>query len=96
MFFSFLNAQGYTAPPTPYVFLNAGMQTIAKPESKPGWIYFKDNFSTPVEDVFTTHASAFGLGVDDSLGVVNDWVDELGWRRVRFIQFYKSVKVYGS
>lgn len=79
-----------------YTFWNAEMQAIAKPESKPGWVYFKDNFNTPIQDIFTTHAVAFGLGSNDSMVLVKQKTDDLGWEHITYKHYYEGYNVLTS
>lgn len=86
-------AQSNQAPPPSYEFWNSEMQAIADSSSKPGLIYFKDDFDTPPEDIFTVHKEAFGLGEDDSMYLYKEKIDELGWGHQRFKQYFNGFQV---
>ena len=79
-----------------YTFWNADMQAIAKPESKEGWIQFKNTVTTAPQNIFTTHAAAFGLGVNDQMVLVSTEIDNLGWTHYKFKQKHDGFEVYGS
>lgn len=94
--YTYTFAQGnQTAVPT-YEFWNPAMQAIAKPNSKPGWIYFKDDFTTPPEQIFTLHKEAFGLGVDDSMLIYKEVVDEFGIEHSYYKRFFNNIEIYNS
>lgn len=69
------------------------MQAIAKPNSQPGLIYFKDDFDTPPEEIFTVHKEAFGLGEDDSMYLFREKIVDSTKQIYAFKQFYKGKEV---
>ncbi|MEZ4979083.1 MAG: hypothetical protein R2772_07275 [Chitinophagales bacterium] len=81
---------------TPFQFWNSELQAIAKPESREGWIFFKDDFSTSPTSIFTTHKNAFNLGPDDEMILTKTKTDNLGWTHYFFQQEYKGINVDGA
>jgi hypothetical protein len=95
-YYIFSSAQSNQAVAPGYEFWNPAMQAIAKPNSKPGWIYFKDDFSTPPVQIFTVHKEAFGLGLNDSMYLFKQKTDELGIQHFYLKRINSTIEIFNS
>lgn len=77
-------------------FWNAALRRIAKPNSKPGWIYFQDSLNINALTVFQEFKPAFRLREEDSLGLKKVKEDDLGLEHYYFDQYYKNVRIEGG
>ena len=64
------------------------MQAIAKPESKEGHIYFKDNLTTPNQQILSVQKTAFGLTNNDQAELIDTWTYKDGSQHYKYIQKY--------
>ena len=78
-----------------YQSLIPSLQQISTPNSEQGWIYFKDPQAINPSNVFTTYANEFGLGSNDTMLVVKNETNNLGFEETWYQQFYKNIKVEG-
>lgn len=79
-----------------YSFWNPDMLAIAKPESRPGWIFFNDSLTTPANQIFVAHASAFGLGQNDEMVLKESYTDEFGINHLKFSRFNNGKLVFAN
>lgn len=76
--------------------LNSQMKEIAKPESIPTWIKFKDDIIIDPITIFLEHKVAFNLKENDKMVLYETVMDDLGFTHYRFQQYYKDIKVDGG
>lgn len=69
------------------------LSVIATPNSKEGWIYFKNPSAINPNTVFSAYSAAFNLGNDDQMLFVKDIVDNLGIKHTFYQQHYKGIKL---
>lgn len=77
-------------------FWNETLAKIAKPESTPGWIKFKDDANINPKTLFTDYKQAFNLGKDDKMILEETSKDNLGYTLYSYQQYYKNVKIDGA
>lgn len=77
-------------------FWNEALERIAKPNSKPGWIYFKDSTFIDAATVFQVYKTAFRLKAADSLGLKKFKEDNLGYVHLYFDQYYNNIRIEGG
>lgn len=76
--------------------LSPKLLEIAKPESKPNWIKFKEGISITPTTVFTKYKDAFNLRDNDKMALFKTEKDNLGFTHYRYQQYYKNIKVEGA
>jgi len=78
------------------VSLNPQMKKIAKPESEPNWIKFKEDVRIEPKTIFIDYKSAFNLKEDDEMIIYEVLMDDLGFTHYQFHQYYKNIKIDGA
>src|SRR3954471_4944551 len=77
--------------------LNPKFNTIAKPESSKGWIYFRQDYKANPQTIFSDLKDAFELSADDQVVLQKTEKDNLGLTTYRYQQYYKNHPVlYGE
>lgn len=76
--------------------LNAQMKKVAKPESKPNWIKFKDNTNINPVTIFIELKPAFDLKENDKMVLYETEKDDLGFTHFRYQQYYRNIKIDGG
>lgn len=75
----------------------SSLEQIAMPVSgTTDWVRFKADFKTLHNDLFSLHAEAFGLGINDIMLLQKSEADKLGMTHHRYKQTYKGVPVWGA
>lgn len=73
------------------------MQALAKPQSNPNWIEFRDDLRLNPSTIFRDYKEAFSLKAGDSMLLQKKVVDELRFNHFRYQQLYKNRRVvYGE
>lgn len=81
-----------TPPP-----LHPELGVLAKPQSTPNWIYFREGTSINPATIFTDLKEAFQLSAADTMLLVKNERDNLGFQQYRYQQYYKNHRiVYGE
>ena len=73
--------------------LNPVMRKIAKPESEPNWIKFKDSININPETIFIEFKPAFDLRENDTMLISKIEKDDLGFTHYHYQQYYKNIKI---
>jgi len=77
--------------------LNPKMEAVARPESTPNWIDFREGTVINPLTIFNDLGEAFELSADDKMTVIKTESDEIGFNHFRYQQYYKNLKVvYGE
>jgi Zn-dependent metalloprotease len=76
--------------------LNTKMQKIAKSESTPNWVKFKDDVRINPKTVFIDKKSEFDLKENDKMVLNRTEKDDLGFTHYQYQQYYKNIKVDGG
>ncbi len=78
-------------------FWNSDLQRIAKTESRPDWVYFKEGSNLDPSTIFKQQKSAFQLRAADEMRLKRTDVDDYGFSHHRYQQYYKGIPVeYGE
>ena len=77
--------------------LNSKMDAIAKPQSTPNWIEFREEAKINPLTIFNDYQQAFELTANDNMSIVKTEKDDIEFTHYRYQQFYKNLKVmYGE
>jgi bacillolysin len=77
--------------------LSPKFNSIAKPESTKGWIYFREDYKANPLTIFDDLKDAFELSKDDQMLLQKTEKDELGFTTYHYQQYYKKYPVlYGE
>ncbi|SHG03195.1 Por secretion system C-terminal sorting domain-containing protein [Cnuella takakiae] len=77
--------------------LSPKMEVLAKPNSNPNWIEFREDTRINPSTIFREYKDAFGLKAGDSMLLQKKSVDELKFNHFRYQQLYKNRRVvYGE
>jgi Zn-dependent metalloprotease len=77
-------------------FWNSRMQQIAKSNSKPGWIWLREEINPQPSELYSIYPEAFGLTKEDEMRVRKVEKDKLGYEHFRYQQYYKGVRIVGA
>lgn len=77
-------------------FWNKDLENIAAPNSKKGWLEFRDDVRLNARNLFKEHRDAFKLSVHDEMRERGALIDPGKFKHYRFEQFHKGVRIIGS
>ncbi|WP_018616308.1 M4 family metallopeptidase [Segetibacter koreensis] len=77
--------------------LHPKLEILAKPQSTPNWIDFREGTTIKPSTIFTDLKDAFELSANDNMTLTKQDKDDLGFKNYRYQQYYKNLKVlYGE
>jgi bacillolysin len=77
-------------------FWNKALEQIALPDSKEGWIEFREDSTLQRKNLFTLHREAFKIGAQDEMREQKSKTDAQKYSHSRYDQYHKGVRIVGA
>lgn len=95
--FSFTLIQGiYAQVHTMVQESNSVIRGICTEVNENGWLYINENLIINPDSFFFNYYESLGLGINDSIGLKFDIIDDLGIRHAKYQQFHDGYRVESS